>query len=116
MGYLALCLAGLVAGLMLQGAGVALGGWIAVAAGIALMPIFVPFPEREDLPVLLAGAAVAVPGALVLRAVDAPGWTSRVLIGVVALVVIVIWVRRDTEPRSGQVRIPPGFRFGSRKR
>ncbi|MFL5844319.1 MAG: hypothetical protein ACJ762_06465 [Solirubrobacteraceae bacterium] len=115
VGYVLLCLLGLVGGLLLDGAGIRAGGWLAIVAGIALVPFFVPMPEREDLPLYGAAVVGLVVVLLVLRAVDAPDWVTAVAGLAVVAAVLLVDFRRDDD-RTGRIRVPPGHRFGSRKR
>jgi EamA domain-containing membrane protein RarD len=71
LGYLVVCLSALVGGLVLQASGVSAGGWIAIAALVALIPVFHPLPDRGDLPWIAALIAVLAVGGLVLKAIDA---------------------------------------------
>lgn len=93
----------------------AVGGWLAILAGVALVPFVVPLPEREDLPMFAAGALALVVGAVLLRAIGAPDWT--IVVGAVGLAVLILAaLDRKEAAQTGRIRVPPGYRFGSRKR
>jgi hypothetical protein len=113
--YVSVCLLGLVGGLLLEGAGVAVGGWVAVVAGLALLAVLFPLPEREDLPAVVVGVAALVLGAVVLRSVGAPEWT--IVVGALVVAIFVLGALDRAQPdATGRIRVPPGYRFGSRKR
>jgi hypothetical protein len=104
--------------LVADGLGAPIGGWLVLAALAAMLVailIATPLPEPSDIVMSVLVLALAAPGLFMLDALNAPRWSAWLLIGAVAVGWMEFQERREGPP-SGQIRIPPGFRFSKRRR
>lgn len=96
----------LVGGLVLQATGVRAGTWMALGGVLVLLAVVHPLPEQEELRLVAALVAVAVPVLLVLDALDAPDWTGLAVV-VAGTAAFVALARRQDLRRTGRVHVPP---------
>lgn len=115
MRYVACCLAVLVVGLVLDGLDVPAGAWLALLGLVALLPALYTRPDASDALGMALVCAACIAAVAVLDAVSAPPWLWAAVVAGAFLGYAAHVVRSDVA-RSGQIRIPPGYRFGDRGR